>query len=253
MHAFDLYKKTALITGASSGLGEQFARILHSAGSRVILAARRIDKLKALSCELVNSRAIQMDVSDKKSVIRCFSELEEAGEKIDICVNSAGIAALTPIFDDNKDDFELILQTNLMGVWYVTKAVSNHMKNYGINGSIINIASVNGENKLREGLAAYAASKAAVIQMTKALVGELSPHNIRINCISPGLFHTPLTDYKLNTDLKKKELGRTIPLGFVATPQDLNGALLLLASNKYSAYITGTCITVDGGVSWGGS
>lgn len=250
---FDLQGKTAIITGASSGLGEQFARSLSGAGARVILAARRIDKLNDLAAELNNAMAIQMDVSDKQSVKSCFAELEQAGEKIDICVNNAGIAILTPIFEeDDQNNFESIIQTNLMGLWYVTKTVANHMKSHKINGSIINIGSVNGQNKLRDGLAAYASSKSAVIQLTKALVGELSQYNIRINCISPGLFHTPLTDYKLNTSEQKEAMNKIIPLSFVATPQNLEGALLLLASNAHSSYMTGSCITVDGGVSWGG-
>jgi NADP-dependent 3-hydroxy acid dehydrogenase YdfG len=145
MQLFDLKGKTAIITGASSGLGEQFARYLSGAGARVLLAARRIDKLNTLAAELNNAKAIQMDVSDKQSVKSCFAELEKDGEKIDICVNNAGIAALTPIFEeDDNDNFESIIQTNLMGVWYVTKAVANHMKGHKINGSIINIASING-------------------------------------------------------------------------------------------------------------
>lgn len=117
----------------------------------------------------------------------------------------------------------------------------------------ITTASVNAANKLRKNLASYAASKAAVIQLTKALVGELSPYNIRINCIIPGLCHTPLTDYKLNTDEQRRAMEAIIPLGFVANPADLNGALLLLASNFHSRYMTGACITVDGGASWAGS
>ena len=107
--------KTAIITGASSGLGEQFARCLSGAGARVILAARRLDKLNDLADELNNTKAIQMDVSDQQSVKSCFAELEKDGEKVDICVNNAGVAVLTPIFDeDNKGDFESTIQTNLM-------------------------------------------------------------------------------------------------------------------------------------------
>lgn len=120
---FDLHGKTAIITGASSGLGEQFARCLSGVGARVILAA-----------ELNNASAIKIDVSDKQSVKSCFAELEQSGEKIDISVNNAGIAILTPFFEgDDNDNFELIIQTNLMGVWYVTKAVANHMKSHGIH------------------------------------------------------------------------------------------------------------------------
>lgn len=140
-----------------------------------------------------------------------------------------------------------------MGTWYVTQAVASHMKKHVIAGSIINISSVNGANKLREGLTAYAASKAAVIQMTKALVGKLAKENIRINCVAPGLFHTPLTDYKLNTSNAKEEMAQKIPLGFVGDHADLDGTILYLASNETSKYVTGSCLVVDGGVSWGGA
>lgn len=244
---FDLHGKTAIITGASSGLGEQFARCLSGAGARVILAARRIDKLKTLAAELNNARAIQMDVSDKQSVKSCFAELEKDGEKIDICVNNAGIAILTPIFDeDDNDNFESIVQTNLMGVWYVTKAVANHMKSHDIHGSIINVGSVNGDAIPAKCGAAYSVSKAAVIHLTKTLVGELSPHKIRINCISPGWIRTPMNGPDL------EQIIPLIPYGDIAEPTDLDGLILYLASNNASKYVTGTTFTIDGGMSWGG-
>jgi NAD(P)-dependent dehydrogenase (short-subunit alcohol dehydrogenase family) len=249
---YDFHGKTALITGASGGLGEQFARCLHARGARVLLASRREDKLKNLSDELGNAKAIKMDVADKNSVISCFSELEAAGEKIDICINNAGIAKLTPIFEEEQnDDFESLIQTNLMGVWYVTKAVANHMKSHNIHGSIINIASINGEAFPYKEATGYAISKAAVIHMSKSLVTELSPYKIRINSISPGLFRTPMTAHKVGTEEQQKEFANLIPLGFVASPQDLDSALMFLAHNEHSAYITGTNITVDGGKSWG--
>ena len=250
---FDLHGKTAIITGASSGLGEQFARCLSRAGARVILAARRIDKLEALSKELKNSYPIQMDVSDKKSVKICFAELEKAGEKIDICVNNAGIFKPTPVFEEDvNDDFESVIQTNVMAVWYVTKAAAKHMKKCSTPGTIINISSVNGANYLQANRVAYCASKAAVIQMTKALVGELSPYGIRVNCIVPGAFHTAATDYKIASAELKKNLEASIPLGFFAKPSDLDGLILYLASNNASKYVTGSSFTIDGGISWGG-
>lgn len=252
-HLFDLKGKTAFITGASSGLGEQCAYTLSKAGARVILIGRNLNKLEAVASKLNNAMAVARDVSDKDAVNKALNELDESGERIDICINSAGIATLTPIFEEeDKGNFEQIIQTNLMGTWYITKAVALHMKRHNIHGSIINISSVNGANKLREGLASYAASKAAVIQLTKALVGELSLYKIRINCIAPGLFHTPLTHYKLSSEEAQKSMEKLIPLGFVAQPTDLEGVILLLASNAASAYITGSCITIDGGVSWGG-
>ena len=250
---YDFHGKTALITGASGGLGEQFARCLSIRGARVILASRRIDKLNDLAEELGNAKAILLDVADKKSVFSCFTQLEKANEKIDICINNAGIAKSTAIFEEDQNgDFELLIQTNLMGVWFVTKAAANYMKNHGIHGSIINIASVNGDCVPAKGGCAYSISKAGVIHLTKTLVGELSLHKIRINCISPGLVRTPMTVHILGTEQQQKELANFIPLGFIANPQDLDSALLLLASNDHSTYITGTNITIDGGISWGG-
>ncbi|MBS0236082.1 MAG: SDR family oxidoreductase [Proteobacteria bacterium] len=247
-HLFDLHGKTALITGASSGLGERFARTLSDAGARVIVSARSIKKLQALAAELGNAVAIQLDVSRKEAVLEAFAELEKTGEKIDICINNAGFAANTPIFqEDNDGEFESMIQTNLMGVWYVTKSAAIHMKRHDIRGSIINIGSVNGEGVPDKDGAAYSVSKAAVIHLTKTLVGELSPYKIRINCISPGWFKTPM-----NSPSIEKQIRPFIPLGSIAEPSDLDGIILYLASHNASKYVTGACFTVDGGISWGG-
>ena len=253
MH-YNLKGKTALITGASSGLGESMAFVLAEHGVKVILIARRQEALEAIKKQIPNSSFYIMDVADKKSVRATFQQIEEDQHRIDICINNAGIAKLTPLFEtSDHEDFERIVQTNLIGTWYVTQSIAAHMKKHSIAGSIINVSSVNGANKLRDELTGYAVSKAAVIQMTKALVGELSKVNIRINCIAPGLFHTPLTDYKLNTVDAKEEMTRKIPLQFVGSPADLDGTILYLASNDASRYVTGSCLVVDGGVSWGGS
>lgn len=253
MSLFDLSNKTALITGASSGLGERFATVLSEAGARVILSARRESILENFAKQLKNARSLPMDVSDKNSVKNAFDSLEADNEKIDIVVCSAGIGGLTPIFDISKTEhFEKIIQTNLVGMWYVIQFAANHMKQHGIAGSIIPISSINGTTRVRENIAGYAASKAGVIQLTKTLTGELARENIRINCIAPGLFHTPMSDYKLHSPELKKEMAEIIPLNFVPGPEDLDGAILYLASNKASRYATGSCITVDGGAAWGG-
>lgn len=244
---YDFQGKTALITGASGGLGEQCARVLSSAGARVILASRRIDKLQSLAAELRQAKAIQMDVADKKSVISGFHELEATGEKIHICVNNAGIAVKSPIFEDDHDhDFESVIQTNVMGVWYVTKAVACHMKNHNIDGSIIQIGSINGGAIPATEASAYSISKAAVIHLTKTLVGELSPHHIRVNCVSPGWFRTPMNGPGVEKVIPY------IPYGDIGEPSDLDGLILYLSSNQASRYVTGSCFTIDGGMSWGG-
>lgn len=259
MDLFDLNGKTALITGASQGLGERFAHILSCANSKVILAARQLGKLENIA-EAIRRKGgkvvcVKMDVSDNASVQHCIDQLTRDGETIDILINNAGISYMTPVFDDansEKGHFESMMQTNVMGIWYVIKAIAKHMKDKDINGSIVNIASVCGANRLRSNLTGYCASKAAVIQMTKALVGELSTVNIRINCIAPGLIHTPLNNDRIGEPEIRKSIERTIPVNFVADPCELDGAILYLASNKASRYTTGACLTVDGGASWGG-
>lgn len=246
----DLEGKTALITGASSGLGEQFARALSGAGCRIILAARRLEKLEKFAEELGNSLALQLDVSNKQLVQTAFTTLEERGERVDICVNNAGIANLSPIFDEDEDNiFENIMQTNVMGVWYVTKEVCKHMKKHSIHGSIINISSINGDDYPRTELAAYNASKSAVIQLTRTIATKLAECKIRANCILPGLFCTPLTSRGLTEEKDRKAREDIIPLNFVATPPDLDAMILYLASNQASKYVTGANFTVDGGVS----
>lgn len=247
MQLFDLSNKTALITGASSGLGERFARVLSQAGARVILAARRIDKLEVITSNIQNSQCIQMDVSNKESVASVFQQLEDARQKIDICINNAGVALATPLFEtDEQSNFEHIMQINVMGVWYVTKTVASHMKSHKIKGSIINIGSINGDAIPATHGAAYSISKAAVIHLTKTLVGELAPNKIRINCISPGWFRTPMNDTEIDKVIPY------IPYGDIGEPTDLDGLILYLASNKASSYVQGANFTIDGGMSWGG-
>ena len=253
MNVNDLYnfnKKTVLITGASSGFGKQFAITLNDAGARVILAARSLDKLQSLAKTLDNSIVVEMDVADYESVALAFAELEKIGERIDVCINSAGIRMLTPVFNEvESDSFAKQIQTNLMGSWYVSKLVANHMKKYNIHGSIINIGSISGSDADRPDAAGYATSKAAVIHMTKALAEDLARYKIRINCINPGLHHTPMTAAKLDDPEMRKKLEEKIPLKFVGEPIDLSAAMLYLASNKASRFVTGSVITVDGGMS----
>lgn len=254
MDLFDLTGKTALITGASSGLGVQFARTLSAAGARVILAARRKDRIDVLAKEIGNAVSVRMDVTSRQSVNEAISQLDSAGEKIDICFNNAGYGWHTGVFaaEDDEQIFEKIIQTNLVGAWYVIRAVAGHMRKHGLEGSIINTASIAGSHGVMKYNTAYCASKAAVIQMTKALVGELADHKIRINCILPGYFPSEMTDFILQKEEKVQELLESIPLGFMSETTDLEGIVLLLASNKASRYITGSSFTIDGGITWGG-
>lgn len=246
--------KTALITGTSSGLGKQMCKCLLKAGARVIITARSLDKLKELAQEFQSAVPMQIDISDKESINAVFSKLEQQKEKIDICINNAGIAMPTPIFESSDDDsLERMFKTNVFGTWYVTKAATIHMKNHKIAGSIINIGSVSAENCLSETMAGYSASKAAIKQLTRALTSELAEYNIRVNCIQPGLF---ITDKNRESRMQilndKPLLRRLIPLNYIAEPNELDAMILFLASNEASRYVTGSCFTLDGGLSWGG-
>lgn len=245
--------KTVLLTGASSGLGQQMCINLLKVGARVILTARSLDKLEVIAQEFSNAVPMRMDIADKDSVNSVFSQLEQQKEKIDICINNAGVAMSTPIFEPSDDCLEQMFRTNVLGTWYVTKAAAIHMKNHKIAGSIINIGSVSAENCLSETMAGYSASKAAIKQLTRALTSELAEYSIRINCIQPGLFITEKNRESRMQIIQNKEfLKKLIPLNYIAEPSELDAMVLFLASNEASRYVTGACFTIDGGLSWGG-
>lgn len=249
---FDLANKTALVTGASGGLGKQISRALAKAGAHVIAASRN----KPVLDDLVNTikrsggsaESLELDICNTADLKK---QLSSINKPIDILVNNAGIGKLTSVFDDDdQNDFEHVIQTNLIGQWHVIKVIATAMKNQQIEGSIINIGSVNGDAMPGIISAAYNSSKAAFMHMTKGLVGELSPYKIRINAISPGFFLTEMSKRAL--DRLGEKLTSKIPLNFIPNLSDLDATILYLASNNASKYVTGSVITIDGGISWGG-
>ncbi len=251
---FNLTGKTAIVTGASSGLGKRFAEVLSKFGAKVIIIARRKERLKELA-KTLNSKGgfvipLDLDIEDDSLLQKKFSSLLESGEKIDILVNSAGVLRLTPAFSESIESFDKIFNVNVRSLWIITQKIACHMRDENIQGSIINVASISGDlvPSYKEG--AYCASKAAVNQITKQLVGEFSPYNIRINSILPGLIRTEMTQKQIEQD--EENLKKEIPLGFIAEPKDLDCALLYLASNKASRYVTGSSLIIDGGDSWRG-
>jgi NAD(P)-dependent dehydrogenase (short-subunit alcohol dehydrogenase family) len=251
---FSLQGKVALITGASSGLGWRFAEVLSEAGARLVLMARRKERLDKLHRSLASrgypSICLKMDISDSDSIETQINNALEYEPSIDILVNNAGVLKQTPLFEERAIDFDEVFKVNVRGLWLVTQKVAKHMRDKKNHGSIINIASISGALVPSYDESAYCASKAAVIQLTKQLVGELSKYQIRINAILPGIIHTEMTHNQI--DQEKGEIEKAIPLGFVGKPEDLDGAILYLASNKASRYVTGSSITVDGGDSWRG-
>lgn len=245
---FNLTGHTALVTGASSGIGRHMAKTLAQAGAHVIVAARRIDKLQALVDELkasgAKASAVSLDVSQADSVKRCFEEIEALGLLADIIISNAGTTVAKPALDQTEQDWDDVIDTNLKGCWMVDTEAARRLVAHKKKGSIINIASILGE-RVAGAVAPYSTSKAGVIQFTKALALELARYGIRVNAILPGYVVTDLNSVFLASEAGKK-LESRIPFRRFCQMQDLDGPLLLLASEAGQA-MTGTTLPVDWG------
>ncbi|WP_373185858.1 SDR family NAD(P)-dependent oxidoreductase [Halopseudomonas sp.] len=246
---FDLAGKTALVTGASSGLGEHFAHILAAAGARVVVAARRAERLQALVDDLRgqghDSLAVTMDVTDAESIDTGFSQAEEHFGRVDILVNNAGIGDAVPFLKMDEGNWRSMLDTNLDGAWRVAHRASVAMAADEQGGSIINIASILGL-RVGQGLSHYAVAKAGVVQLTKAMAMELARNHIRVNAIAPGYFRTEMNDDYFASEKGQDYVRQAVPMRRLGQLEELSGPLLLLASEAGS-FMTGTVINVDGG------
>jgi 3-oxoacyl-[acyl-carrier protein] reductase len=240
---FDLSGRVAMVTGASSGLGTQFARALADNGAAVALVARRVDRLTALRDEIEakggRAVAIEADVTDRAAMKRAFDAAEQAFGAVTILVNNAGIAHGGRAIEMTPEDWRKVLSTNLDAVFYWAQEAGKRMLAANKPGAIVNIASVLGL------MVAKGAAKAGVVQFTKALAVELAFKGVRVNAIAPGWFVTEMNDDYLLGEAGAK-IKREIPMGRFGNAGDLDGALLLLVSEA-GAYITGTTIVVDGG------
>jgi NAD(P)-dependent dehydrogenase (short-subunit alcohol dehydrogenase family) len=245
---FDVRGKVALVTGASSGLGDNFARMLAAEGAIVAAAARRTERLEALVADIAKAGGkafvVPMDVSDPKSVEAGFAAIVAKAGAPAIIVNNAGVAQAKPSIELTESDWRGVLDTNLDGVWRVATHGAKAMLAAGKGGSIINIASVLGM-RVATNLLAYATAKAAVIQMTEALALEWARYGIRVNAIAPGYIETEMNRGFFQTDAGQAMVKR-VPQRRIGDPSVLDGALLLLASDA-GAYMTGSTVVVDGG------
>lgn len=245
---FALNGRTALVTGASSGLGRHFAHVLAQAGAAVVVAARRTDRLQQLVDDLqeaaCDARAVPMDVTDGAGVRAAFDTLAAQGVTPDIVVNNAGVAVSRPLLEQTEADWDGVVDTNLKGAWLVAQEASRRLVAARRPGSIVNIASITGL-RVAGGVAPYCASKAGLIRLTQALALELARHDVRVNAIAPGYVAT-----ELNRDFLASEAGerlrQRIPQRRFGQPEDLDGALLLLAGEA-GRFITGSVLAVDGG------
>jgi 3-oxoacyl-[acyl-carrier protein] reductase len=246
---FDLTGRVALVTGASSGLGTQFARALADNGAAVALVARRADRLDSLRREIEGKGgrafAIEADVTDRAAMARAFEAAEKAFGTVTVLVNNAGVAQKAMRATDvSPEEWRRVLNVDLDAVFFNAQEAARRMLAAQKQGAIVNIASVLGFG-VSKGTAAYAVAKAAVVQVTKALAVELAFKGVRVNAIAPGWFVTEINDKYLESEAGIA-LKRDIPMGRFGETGDLDGALLLLASDA-GRYITGATIVVDGG------
>lgn len=245
---FSLKGQTALITGASSGLGHHAAGVLAQAGARVLLAARRLDKLQAavaaLNAEGLEAHAVELDVNDGGSVVHAFARIEGRWGPPGIVLNNAGVAASAPALAQTESQWDQVVDTNLKGAWLVATEAARRLQAAGKPGCIINMASILGE-RVGGAVAPYCASKAGLIHLTKALAQEWARLGIRVNALAPGYIATELNRDFLASEAGQRLMSR-IPQRRFGAPSDLDGALLLLASAA-GAYITGSVLAVDGG------
>ena len=246
---FNLTGRVALVTGASSGLGQQFARALADNGAGVALVARRTDRLLDLQQEIEakggKALAIEADVTDRAAMVAAFDAAEKAFGTVTILVNNAGVAQQSVRATEvTPEEWRRVLGVDLDAVFYWAQEAARRMIAAKKPGAIVNIASVLGFGVSR-GTAAYAVAKAAVVQTTKALSVELAFKGVRVNAIAPGWFVTEINDTYLESEAGQT-LKRDIPMGRFGNAGDLDGALLLLVSDA-GAYMAGATIIVDGG------
>jgi NAD(P)-dependent dehydrogenase (short-subunit alcohol dehydrogenase family) len=244
----DLTGSSALVTGANRGLGSHFAETLARAGADVAIAARRVDTLSPLrdAIAAIGRRVapVALDVTNAVSVAAAFDQAAAALGDITIVVNNAGIAITKPLLDHTEEDWLRVIDVNLNGAWRVAQTAARHMVRHQRGGSIVNVASVLGL-RVASQVPSYAASKAALIHLTKAMALELARHRIRVNALAPGYVETGMNRDFFASDAGQAMIKR-VPQRRIGTPDELDAALLLLASDAGS-YMTGSVLTVDGG------
>ena len=247
---FNLYGKVALVTGASSGLGVQFAKALASQGAKIAITARRKERLEQVKTEIealgVECLIVPADMSNSDEIKALVEKVVEHFGRIDILVNNAGVGYGIPAESQTDDDWMKTMKVNVDGVYYMAREVGKHMieQNYG---KIINIGSIHSVVAMANSpISAYVTSKGAVAAMTKALANEWAKHNITVNTIGPAYFPSEMTEDVINSEGFDQVIQAYCPMGHPARDGELDGALIYFASDA-SSYTTGQYLAVDGG------
>jgi len=255
---FTLAGKTAIVTGASSGLGLTHAETLAGAGANVVLAARRLENLQALSDRLTaaghTTMVVRCDVSDSADVAAMIDAAWTRFGRVDVLVNNAGVVAEGGMMPERvpHDLFEQTIRTNVLGVWYGCREVGARMLADGKGGSIVNVASIAGLSGVPDFPPAYHASKAAVINLTRSLACSWADRGIRVNALAPGWFPSEMANPVLQIDAFSAWAANTAPMGRIGDPRELVGPLLFLASDA-SSFMTGQTLVIDGGAAAAGA
>ena len=255
-YQIDLAGRVALVTGASGGLGAQFARALSKAGAGVVLAARRLERLKDLRAELEaeggDAHVVELDVTDVDSIKSAVAHAETEMGTIDILVNNSGVSVTKKLVDMSPEDYDYVMNTNTRGAFFVAQEVGKRMiaRSRGAapgtftGGRIVNVASVAGLRVLGQ-IGVYAMSKAAVVHMTRAMALEWGRYGINVNALCPGYIDTEINHHHWQTEAGQK-LVQMLPRKRVGQPQDLDAVLMMLCANQ-SHFVNGAVIAADDG------
>jgi NAD(P)-dependent dehydrogenase (short-subunit alcohol dehydrogenase family) len=246
--SFSVAGQVALVTGASSGIGEHFAAVLAAAGAKVVAAARRADRLADLA-KRIEARGgkclpLSCDVTDRQSITQAIAAAEAHLGPVSVLVNNAGVVVSKPLFEHTEEDWDYVVDTNLKGAWLAAREFAHHLVERKRPGRIINISSILASRTIGR-VPAYCAAKAGLSHLTQVLAMELARYGILVNALAPGYIETDFNRAYFQSDAGKALIGR-IPLKRIGQSPDLDGALLFLASPA-SAYVTGAILAVDGG------
>lgn len=245
--AFRLEGRVALVTGASSGLGARFARVLDAAGAKVAVLARRIERLEALASELDDGLAVRCDLNDIDDLVHAMDVVLGHYGTIDVLVNNAGAVDAVPATEEPIERFEEILAVNLVAPFALCQLAARAMMGRARKGAIVNVASILGLVGLGTvPQAGYAASKGGIVNLTRELSAQWARHGVRVNALAPGWFETEMTQGMFAEPRGHDWVAQRTPLGRAGAEGELDGALLFLTSDA-SSYVTGQVLTVDGG------